>query len=324
MHLAIDNIVGSFLGLSVGDALGVPVEFRTRSYLKNNPVADMIGYQVWGQPPGTWSDDSSMSFCTAESLIQGYNLDHLASLYVRWVKEGYWSAHDKAFDIGATTIKALNRVEAGASPITSGAIESSSNGNGSLMRILPASLFFRCSDLDILYERITEVSAITHGHFRSVFSCFIFSVFVIEIIKGGSKEDCYTNATSQIRNFIDSRKFNPSEVSLFNRILENQIPSLSEDQIISDGYVIHTLEASLWCFLKTESVKSAILQAVNLGGDTDTTGSVTGAIAGLYYGYDNIPTEWLNPLARRTEIVDLASRFHATLTNKFDGILNKS
>src|SRR6516225_6524493 len=96
----LQQISGTFFGVAIGDALGVPVEFKTRAYLQDNPITDMIGYGSWNQPPGTFSDDSSLTFCTAESLINGYDLQHMAQTFLKWYTEGYWTAHGKFFDIG--------------------------------------------------------------------------------------------------------------------------------------------------------------------------------------------------------------------------------
>lgn len=175
-----DKVQGCFLGLAVGDALGVPVEFRSREFLGQNPVRQMLGYGAWNQPPGTWSDDSSMTFCLAESLVEAYNLQDVASRFVRWYKEGYWGAHHKLFDIGGTTRLALARVAAGEDPMVSGEYGEESNGNGSLMRIAPASLYFSDLPAKAFFDKIKEVSSVTHAHFRSVFSCFIFSMYLKE------------------------------------------------------------------------------------------------------------------------------------------------
>ena len=88
---------------------------------------------------------------------------------------------------------------------------------------------------------------------------------------------------------------------------------IPEDQIRSSGYVLHTLEASIWCLLNTDNYKDAVLKAVNIGSDTDTTGAVTGGLAGLLYGYESIPEHWLNQLARKNDIEDLAVRMFKTV-----------
>lgn len=309
----IEKISGCFLGLAVADALGVPVEFRSREYLANNPVKTMIGYGAWNQPPGTWSDDSSLTFCLAESLIAGYSIPDIAARFVRWYKEGYWGAHHKLFDIGGTTRNALSRIALGEDPYFSGDLEEESNGNGSLMRIVPAALYFHnLPDME-LYQRIKEISAITHGHFRSVFSCFVFAKFVQQLIRGEEKLAALQNAGKAIAQFAAENDFNQNEIKLFERILNGSIFYHLEESINSYGYVLDTLEASIWCFVRTDSYQDAVLRAVNLGGDTDTTGCVTGALAGFYYGVDAIPTDWLMVLARHNDIKNLSNDFTQSL-----------
>ena len=317
----IEKIKGCFLGLAVGDALGVPVEFRDRSYFKTQPVSGMLGYGTWNQPPGTWSDDSSMSFCLAESLVSNYDLKDIGSTFVRWYQEGYWGARLKLFDIGGTTRCALARIAGGEDPLFSGEFGEESNGNGSLMRIAPGALYFSEIPDKELYDRVKEISAITHAHFRSVFSCFIFSKFVIQLFKGEEKFVAFENACKSISDFAAKNNFNVNELQLFERILTGTIISTPEQSIESGGYVLHTLEASIWSFLNTDSYSDAVLKAINLGGDTDTTGCVTGALAGVYHGIDSSPAEWLNVLAREKDIIKLSEDFTESLKKR---ILGKS
>jgi ADP-ribosyl-[dinitrogen reductase] hydrolase len=315
------NITSCFLGLAIGDALGVPVEFNDRYTLKINPVTTMTGYGCWNQPPGTWSDDSSLTFCLAESLNKGYDLNDIGKTFVQWMTEGYWGAHHKVFDIGGTTRVALRRILKGEDPLYSGDFEEDSNGNGSLMRIIPASLLFANSDNESLLVRMREISGVTHRHFRSVTSCFIYSKLVSQLLKGVDKHEAYLDACHEINAFFKTKDFDASELKLFARTLDGTLADAKEETIKSSGYVLHTLEASIWTFLNTTSFKDAVLTAVNLGGDTDTTGCVTGALAGLYYGEESIPAEWISTLARKEDIIKLAENFKKTLDTQ---ILAKS
>jgi ADP-ribosyl-[dinitrogen reductase] hydrolase len=299
--------------LAVGDALGVPVEFRSRDDLRAWPVEGMSGYGTWNQPPGTWSDDSSLTFCLAESLVNGYNLHDISSRFVRWYREGYWGAHHKVFDIGGTTRRALARIEAGKHPLLTGDTDVESNGNGSLMRIVPAALFFSLSSDLGFYLGIREVSGLTHAHFRSVFSCYIFSEIVRELLNGRPKPDALRIASARVSKFALDNDFKPEELNLFNRILSGCITSADQDTICSGGYVLNTLESCIWCFMTTNNYTEAVLRAVNLGEDTDTTACVTGALAGLYYGESAIPAQWRNVLAREKDIVKLSKDFTQSL-----------
>jgi ADP-ribosyl-[dinitrogen reductase] hydrolase len=150
------------------------------------------------------------------------------------------------------------------------------------MRIIPASLYFCDLNDAELYERIKEISSVTHAHFRSVFSCFIFSKYVIELLKANDKIKALIKIGKEVKQFALDNAFNESEVKLFERVLNGNIQQAAEDSIRGSGYVLHCLEASLWCLLTTKSYNDAVLKAVNLGEDTDTTACVTGALAGLY------------------------------------------
>jgi ADP-ribosylglycohydrolase len=309
----ISKIKGALFGLSAGDALGVPVEFKDRDYLKRFPVSEMMGYGCWDQPPGTWSDDSSLAFCLAESLTKGYDLTDIAEQFVKWLQQGYWGAHHKVFDVGGATHHAIGRLINGTSPELSGGLMVHDNGNGSLMRILPLLFHIKDMPLQERYRFCKEVSSITHGHFRSVFSCFIYMETALGIFNGQDAAAAYNGMQQRVNSFASENEFNPDEIILFQRLLAGNIKDCKEKEIHSGGYVLHTLEAALWCLLNTTTYEDAVLKAVNLGGDTDTTACVTGGLAGLLYGYDAIFTAWINQLARSSDIADLCERLNKAL-----------
>ncbi len=306
----INKIKGALFGLAVGDALGVPVEFKTREYLQSFPIKGITGYGSWNQPPGTWSDDSSLAFCLAESLTKGYNVDDMAQNFINWMQHGYWGAHHKVFDIGGATRFAIQRLMKGTSPLLSGGMMEDDNGNGSLMRIMPLLFFIKDLPIEERYKKIKEVSAITHAHFRSVFACFIYMEFALQILNGNNIDVAYTNMQTIVKLYASNNDFNPKEVQLFAKILAAHIKDEKESSVHSSGYVLHSLEASIWCLFNTDNYADAVLKAVNLGGDTDTTACVTGALAGLFYGYDEIPKGWIIEIARKDDIDDLCNRLH--------------
>lgn len=309
-----NRIKAGIFGVCVGDALGVPVEFKSRETLKRFPVTDMQEFGSWNQPKGTWSDDSSLTLCLAESLTKGYDLEKIGESFVKWVKYGHWAAYGRLFDIGGTTRHSIARLIKGESARFSGNIFEEDNGNGSLMRILPLAFYLKNEgNIENLYRTIKEVSSITHGHFRSVFACFVYVIFAIELIKGKDKEEAYTHTQKVALYFTENQCFNPKEIQLFDRILKNDISKYPEVEISSSGYVLHSLEASLWCFLNSESYSEAVLKAVNLGEDTDTTGAITGGLAGIYYGFEAIPDEWVEVLARKEDIEELCGKLNLKL-----------
>jgi len=176
------------------------------------------------------------------------------------------------------------------------------------MRILPLLVYLKNKPIAARYELIKQVSSITHGHIRSAIACFYYLEFALWILKGEKKLAIYQRLQKDIAGYLQSVNIIQEERNLFNRLLVDRIDMMPEDQIQSSGYVLHTLEASIWCLLNTDNYKDAVLKAVNLGEDTDTTGAVTGGLAGLLYGYEDIPKNWLNQLARKNDIEDLALR----------------
>jgi ADP-ribosylglycohydrolase len=300
--------LSGLMGLCVGDALGVPVEFTSRAERVKSPVTTMQGYGTWNQPPGTWSDDSSLSFCLAECLCRGYSLDAIANSFWRWYKEAYWTPRGDVFDIGQTTHTAIMRLKQGVVPHQAGGKVENSNGNGSLMRILPMAYCHRNFTLGELLARVHDVSAITHAHARSQMSCGIYISIAVALLEGADPQTAYLQALQDIQTIYSVREF-LLEKPHFGRIFSGEIAKLPVEEINSGGYVIDTLESSLWCLLNSSSYSEAVLKAVNLGGDADTTAAVTGGLAGIYYGVENIPQKWMNQIARRQDIIYLAERF---------------
>lgn len=306
------KVQSGLMGVCVGDALGVPVEFSSRAERLENPVTRMIGYGTHNQPPGTWSDDSSLTLCLAESLCDGFSLDAIAQSFCRWYSEGYWTPHGQVFDIGNTTLIAIQRLRKGIPPLEAGETEEWSNGNGSLMRTLPLAYYHKSLDFPKLIQRVHDCSCITHAHLRSQMACGIYISIAIGLLQGLEPKSAYRQGIETITSIYSQPKY-ATEIVNFERILSGNIDTLAVDTIQSSGYVLHTLEASLWCLLTTSSFADAVLKAVNLGGDTDTTGAVTGGLAGIYYGIEDIPQDWIKILARKDDIVNLANRLEAAI-----------
>lgn len=303
------------LGVAVGDALGVPVEFKSRHTLCASPVKDMIGYGTHHQPPGTWSDDSSLTFCLAENLCAKQDIHDLARRFILWYDDAYWTAHGEVFDVGNATAKAIQRLKQGVEPTQAGGREEWSNGNGSLMRILPLAYFLLDVAPHLHFNRVRDISSVTHAHPRAVLSCYIYVIIAMQLLKGEGPVDAFAKMQETVNRFLSTNNvLSESDKSLFQRLLELDASiwlQFSIDDIKSSGYVIDTLEASLWCLMTTNNFEDAVLKAVNLGEDTDTTGAVTGGLAGILYGKDQIPDDWLNKLARKDDISTLASKCFA-------------
>lgn len=306
-----NKIHSALFGVAVGDALGVPVEFKSREFLKRFPVVDMQEYGTHHQPKGTWSDDSSLTFCLAESLCYGYNLEDIALKFNAWYNSEIWTPHGSVFDIGISTREAIYRISKGEQPTLCGGFDEEDNGNGSLMRILPLMFYLKEEEnINIIYQKVKEVSSITHAHFRSVFACFIYILFALELLKEKDKFQAYEKVKIKLENFITNNGFNLKEIQLFDRVLKANIHEFHEDNIYSSGYVLHSLEASLWCLLNANTYEDTVLKAINLGEDTDTTAAIVGGLAGLVYGYENIPEKWIDLLARKNDIKNLCEQLN--------------
>lgn len=310
-----DMIRAAILGHAIGDALGVPVEFLSREEVRRKPVTDMRGFGTHQQPAGTWSDDTSLTLCLAESLCNGLDLDDQARWFEQWLCDDEWTARGEVFDVGVTTHTAIFKLKNVADPRLAGPREIHSNENGSLMRILPLALYLAQDSPGNRIDWAMSASCLTHGHIRSQLACGFFVDLASRLMYGDSLPQALKETQAIMTSFIEERF--PDERLAFAVPLTSDIKSLSENNISGSGYVIHSLGASLWCCLNSDSFEQAVLKAVNLGEDTDTTAAITGGLAGLMYGIDAIPERWLSQLARLEDIQSLCERFEQACVTRW-------
>jgi ADP-ribosyl-[dinitrogen reductase] hydrolase len=214
--------LAGLLGLSIGDALGVPVEFANRSELVASPIKTMTGFGTWQQPLGTWSDDSSLTFCLAEIMCEGFSLQALADSFCRWRSQGYWSAHGNVFDVGATTALSIYRLHQGVPPLEAGETSDGTNGNGSIMRILPLAFYHKNLGLRELIERVHQVSCITHAHPRSQIACGIYICIAIHLLMGQDPQDAYLLGIEDAKElYVEPTLL--QELHHFDRILDQGV-----------------------------------------------------------------------------------------------------
>ena len=320
-----DILKASIIGFAVGDALGVPVEFKNRNELKNNKITDMEEYGTHYQPKGTWSDDTSMMLATMDaiSLADDNSLyNKMMDNFIEWMDNGKYTPFDTVFDIGNTTRYALNKyknnLKNGDNSYICGSNDVSSNGNGSLMRIIPAAFYgyYKIRDEKEFNKFIFTVSSLTHAHAYSKIACLIYSKYLGYLLDGLNKYDSYLKVKDWFKEPVQSNpEYSFEDIKVFDRILLEDISKLPEEEIKSSGYVVDSLEATLWVILNTNNYNDAVLKAVNLGDDTDTIGALVGGLAGIIYGYDNIPNKWINDLQSKENILNLIEKFREKIGN---------
>ena len=305
--ITVKQVEAVLLGVAVGDALGVPAEFQPRGTFE---ITGMTGFGTHNQPPGTWSDDTSLTLCLADAMADNWTsrelLGKTAENFIRWFEDAEFTAHGNVFDIGISTSKAIRNLKNGVQPAESGCRGANENGNGSLMRIAPLVFLIADKPEAERFALTKAVSSITHAHAWSVAACFIYLEYLRKLLGGVDKKTAYVELQNDFRG--GGPHIGSETLGKYAQLLRGDISALPESDIQSGGFVVHTLEAAMWCFLTTENYRDAVLKAVNLGDDTDTTAAVTGGIAGLYYGFGEggIPQEWINSLARASYILKIA------------------
>ena len=295
MHLR-ERYEGCMLGLACGDALGAPVEFMPRGGFA--PVETMRGGGKFAVTRGQWTDDTSMALCMAMSLLECKGFDPLDQMekYYQWATNGFMSSKERAFGIGKTIGNALALYHKTRQPYC-GSNRPRSAGNGALMRLAPVPLYF-FPDRNKIEHFAVESARTTHAAEECLQANRIFGQMMLMALQGKEKAEIL------FASGIDTNQFSPG----LRSVVAGGYRDKAEDGISSTGYVMHTLEAALWCFWKTDNFEEAVLRAVNLGGDSDTVGAVCGQLAGAYYGCTAIPAGWVADLAKSELIREIAGR----------------
>ena len=303
------------LGTAIGDALGLPIQFLEREVVAKNPITTMEGLDQFNVPAGTWSDNTSLSFCLAESLCNGYDLNDIINKFTKWMYEDYWTPANETFDINYINYFTIVNLRNNGSPHVAGIDNKRGNRDGSLMRILPLVPYILNMEEENRFRIIKEISSLTYRHSRSILACIALCEFAIQYINLQSVEEAYQAMQQTILQLLKRDMFIEEGIP-FKRLVGlsyEEFKAIELKDIHSTEYVIDTLEASLWCIFNTTSYKDAVLKAVNLGDDTDTVGAITGGLAGIIYGYDTIPSEWLEVLAKKDDMIELADKLDSIM-----------
>ncbi|MBQ6374068.1 MAG: ADP-ribosylglycohydrolase family protein [Clostridia bacterium] len=301
------------MGVVIGDALGCPVQFESRQTVAGHPVTGMRGYGTFNLPAGSWTDDSSLTLALLDSIkrTRGIDLTDIMDNFVRWLDDGAFTPYGYAYDIGNGTMKAIRKYARDHEPLRAGGSEASNNGNGSLMRIMPAVLYAidrGLSDADAI-DVIHKVGSLTHAHIRANIACGLYFFMARAILtEDGSLTGRMQAGLELGFAFYEALLSDHDELEYYRRLRDlSRFSRLPDAQIRSTGYVVDTLEAAVWSLITTDRFEDALLRAVNLGDDTDTVGAIAGGLAGLFYGDGSIPEDWLAALQRREWIEDLLS-----------------
>ena len=292
----LDRFEGALLGLACGDAVGTTLEFQPRGSFA--PLTDMVGGGPFSLKAGQWTDDTSMALCLAESLItkQACDPQDQMARYANWYQWGYWSSTGHCFDIGMVTRAAIQEFLRSGNALA-GSADPRSAGNGSLMRLAPVALMYGHDEAQ-LQDMAALSSRTTHAAPECLDACRLFAVALSRALAGGDKQQVLALSSLE----LDSPRI--------REIAQGTWMGKSREQIGSSGYVVHSLEAALWCFARHNSFEAAVLEAANLGDDADTTAAITGQIAGAFWGRGGIPAHWLAKLHQEQDIRGLALSLH--------------
>lgn len=282
----IERYRGALLGLAAGDAVGTTLEFKPPGTF--TPIDDMVGGGPFNLEPGEWTDDTSMALCLAESLIERQGFDPVDQLqrYVRWYRDGYFSSTGRCFDIGNTVRAALHLFEQTRQPYC-GSTNPNAAGNGSIMRLAPAPLFYARNPARAI-DLAGDSSKTTHAAVAAVDGCRYLAALIVGAVNGAGKQALLDKHYSPLPGYWRQHPLSPEIDELAGGSFKRKNPP----DIQGSGYVVKSLEAALWAFYHSDSFKQGCLLAVNLGDDADTTGAVYGQLAGAFYGEQAIPKSW--------------------------------
>jgi ADP-ribosyl-[dinitrogen reductase] hydrolase len=288
------------LGLACGDALGGPLEFLSRDEIDARfpaGVTEFVGGGWLRLAPGEVTDDTEQALILAESLTDtGLDLDRLAAGLIAWLQGG-------PRDIGNTTRIALEALTTGTSPLDAGAAALAARGarsaaaNGAVMRCAPVALRFRRNPPRLVRASL-DSARVTHAEARASWGTVAVNQAIAHLLNGGAIADAPAAAAQGISN---------SEV----REAVLVAAARQRDEVRAGGFALETIGASFWSLLNAGSAREAIEMAVALGDDADSTGAVTGALAGAAYGIWALPTTWVEIVQFRERLETEAVRLQA-------------
>lgn len=298
-------------GFVLGDALGVPYEFERRGTFE---AKGMTGYGMFNQPKGTWSDDTSLMLCLMENLSEGGNYNDLMDKFSNY-RKGYMTPFNNMFDIGIATNAGIDKyVKFGKEPIECGWVSEDSNGNGSLMRVLPLVYSLNEKEFKEVFEEVKNVSSLTHRHPRSILGCLIYVLLMMELMNKVSIETALSTVKQDLESKLDKEYL--KELDHYKELFEPKFKENEESKVDSSGYVVSTLLASVWSVMNTNTLSESILKSVNLGKDTDTVGAVTGSLSAMMYGMDEQSLKWLDEVQNRELLDNKLEEFEVYLGGK--------
>ena len=284
-----DRCRGALIGLAIGDALGAAVEF-----MPPGSFAPVTGYRSGGPHrlnAGEWTDDTSMALALADSIkSKGWDLNDQAGRYVDWWQNGKYSVNGRCFDIGITTVTALRRFIEHGDARSSGPTDDRSSGNGCIMRIAPVAIRYHhlfTEDASRLSTLAAESSLPTHSSSICLSASSYMTMLLAAFINGESRDTVLTDDWFQA-------ELHPAVRPVARGSFKRKKPP----EIEASGYVVASLEAALWAFHNAASFEEAVLKAVNLGYDADTSGAICGQLAGAFWGENAILASFRHGLAR--------------------------
>ena len=301
-------------GVVTGDALGCPVQFESREKVAEHPVTGMRGHGTFNLPAGSWTDDSSLTLALLSSIADKGAIDpeHIMRNFADWLENGSFTPYGYSYDIGFGTESAILKFERSGDPLTCGGTSEQNNGNGSLMRIMPACLYCCRKQLEEgeAIKTIHTVSSLTHAHLRANIACGLYYFIVSAVLnEEGSLIRCLQQGLDRGFAYYDQNLTERAELNYYDRLRDLEaFRKTPAEAIQGSGYVVETLEAVVWALITTASLEEALLKVVNLGRDTDTTGAIAGGLAALYYGYGAIPGEWVSEIKRKEWIEELCEK----------------
>lgn len=303
-HASNGRLAG-LIGLLIGDAVGVPYEFHLPDQIPARDLIDMqppAGFRRAhaGVPIGVWSDDGSQALCLLASLLDRdkFSLTDFADRLLQWLDDGYMAVDGDVFDVGIQTAEALGYLRDGVSPHESGGADERSNGNGSLMRVLPLALWHTGSDEELVRDAHLQ-SLPTHAHARSLVACAFYCL----VAKGylSQLDDPWGWADSRLDEIYQDWT-GERQRKAFQRELDVLRSFGKTDRPRGTGYVLDTIWSARKA-MEEDSFEDVVRTAILFGNDTDTTACVAAGMAGIRFGLAGIPVRWLERL-RGFELVE--------------------